>query len=337
MFINQIQGSYMKIWLMIVPALLVVMINSYVFAGEVPLDLNGKSQSSADGADFSGVVASESNTKKKANDVRDIRFIGAYLKEELMLRSIESYNSRNYFIDPEQLKKISEYALLPVSRVYASDNGVISYEVMYCGKGYVVKDDEIDLSETDKNYLCAIDKDQEIKIIENAREASILYRVRDFDRALSLRDKLLKKGLAIYSRSIYDTSEYTQGTGFKVKVINTSKKTIKYISFTVVGYNSVKDTVRGRFGKTPYITVKGVGPINQWDGGEYNWEYMWFTDLVQTHKITQVKVQYFDGTIKVYGNVDEILLSGKDRYLLSVLGDSDTKDVMDQIKDHKNK
>lgn len=326
----------MKKSLMLMPTLLIVTLNCYASTDKVPLDLNDKLQSSAGGVGLTSVVASESDSKKDGSNVRNIRFIGAYLKEESRLSSSEAFSSGWRVSDQEKARNISEYALLPVARVYSSDGNRKDYEVMYCGKGYVVPEDGIEFSAADKSYLGSIDKDLEAKMIENAREASILYRLRDFDQAIALRDKLLKRGLVIYDRSIYDTSEYTQGTGFKVHVINTSKKTIKYISFTVIGYNPVKDPVRGRVGKSPYITVRGVGPINSWCGGEYDWEYMWFTDLVQSHKITQVKVQYVDGTIKVYGNVDEIFLSGRDRYLMSVLGDQDTKYVMDHIKGYKD-
>jgi hypothetical protein len=40
------------------------------------------------------------------------------------------------------------------------------------------------------------------------------------------------------------------------------------------------------------------GPIKPDENGSYNFKYTWFTDLVQRVKITQIKVQYMDGSFK---------------------------------------
>ncbi len=256
------------------------------------------------------------------NTARDIKFIAGYLKEELRLDS-----SANKY----ESKQISQFAFLPVAQSYSSNGNSDTYEVMYCGKGYVVKQENIDISTDDKIYIESLNKEQIDIMAANASKASLYYRTLDFEKGIALRDRFKKKGLIIYDREIYDTSEYSEGTGFKVSIINTSNKIIKYISFAVIGYNPVNDMVRG----TPI--VRGVGPIKPWALSEYNWEYMWFTDLVQTHKIKQVKIQYMDGSIKIYSPVDDIILSGHEKYLMNVLGDPDTKEVFDIIDGNKNK
>ncbi len=273
---------------------------------------------------MSGAVKEKSNDKK-------VRFIGVYLNSDALLKPTDSENVIGDY------KKISEYAILPVSKFCYTKNDKDYYEVMYCGKGYVVEENVINISVEDKNFLKNIDNDYSSLIINNAREASIYHRMRDFDKAINLMSGLKKKGLVIFDRSIYDTSEYTDGTGFSISVVNLSGKIIKYISFTVIGYNPVKDVVRGRQGKSPYITVRGVGPIKPGEGGEYNWEYLWFTDLVQTHKITLIKLQYLDGSVKVYNNPESLILSGYDKYLMGVLVDPDTKEVMDGVVDKSKK
>ena len=65
--------------------------------------------------------------------------------------------------------------------------------------------------------------------------------------------------MIITKRSIYDESEYTQGTSFSCTIENYSNKTIKYITFNLVGYNSVNDKVsdRGKIIKS----LKGIGPL----------------------------------------------------------------------------
>ncbi|NTW89132.1 MAG: hypothetical protein HGB26_08500, partial [Desulfobulbaceae bacterium] len=62
----------------------------------------------------------------------------------------------------------------------------------------------------------------------------------------------------------------------------------------------------------------------------YDWEYLWFTDLVETHKITQINVQYMDGTTRLYGQINSLCLSDGEKYYYDILSDPDTKDIMDE-------
>ena len=289
----------------------------------------GQDVATVDSLKFSsGVMAGVD--KEKSND-KKVRFIGVYLNSDALLKPTDSEKNLG------DVKNISRYAILPVSKFCYSINDKDYYEVMYCGKGYLVEEDEINISVEDKRFLKTIDNDYSAIIINNAREASIYQRFFDFDKALKLKSRVEKKGIVITDRRIYDTSEYTDGTGFSVSVVNLSEKIIKYISFTVVGYNPVKDVVRGRPGKSPYITVRGVGPINPREGGEYDWEYLWFTDLVETHKISLVKIQYMDGSVKIYNNPESLVLSEYDKYLMGLLSDPDTKEVVDSVMDKSKK
>ncbi|NTW99661.1 MAG: hypothetical protein HGB35_07005 [Geobacteraceae bacterium] len=256
----------------------------------------------------------------KADNTQGFRLISGYLKSDSSLRSIE---------DSKKYKQISEFALLPVSCIYSLYGDPKYYEVMYCGKGYVVKEGDIAITKDENTYLHALDHGRVDLMRENAKKVSIYFRIGDYERGIALGKKLHTRGLFIYDREIYDTSEYSEGTGFKVSIFNTSNKTIKYISFSVIGYNPVKDMVRGR------PVVKGVGPIKPGESAVYDWEYLWFTDLVQTHKIMQIKVQYMDGSVKVYKSGDDLILSGYEKYLISVLGDADTKEVIEGIAGDK--
>lgn len=268
---------------------------------------------------------------KNGSADKKIKFIGVYLNSDSLLMATDSNNT---FGDE---KNVSKNAFLPVSKYCYTKDEKDYYEVMYCGKGYLVEEDKINILSEDKNFLKSLDENLKIAMVENAREASIIYRLRDFDKALKLRGLFVKRGLVIAERRIYDTSEYTDGTGFSISVVNLSDKIIKYISFIVIGYNPVKDVVRGRQGKSPYITVRGVGPIKPGEGGEYDWEYLWFTDLVETHKISLIKLQYMDGSVKIYNNPESLILSEYDKYLMGILVDPDTKEVMDGVVDKGKK
>jgi len=114
------------------------------------------------------------------------------------------------------------------------------------------------------------------------------------------------KGIGVFDCNAVDASEYTDGTGMEMTFYNPTKKVIKYVHATVVGYNAVNDpVVEG--GKTSH-TLKCIGPIDPGDTGTYNFEYVWFTDIVQTSKLTSIKVQYMDGTEKIISKPSEIIM-----------------------------
>ena len=116
------------------------------------------------------------------------------------------------------------------------------------------------------------------------------------------------KGLCVLNSFAYDVSENTHGTGFKVKVLNPTNKIIKYIWFTVTGLNPVGDRVFEFTKQSNSITLKAIGPIEKNDFGTYEFEYVWFTDIVQKAIITNVKVQYMDGSIKIISNPNSVTL-----------------------------
>jgi hypothetical protein len=140
--------------------------------------------------------------------------------------------------------------------------------------------------------------------------AQIMYKG-NTKNALDFLDNCKPKGLSVLSWSTYDESEYTEGTSAKIKVYNPTSKTIKYLWFTFIGYNPVDDKIVDRKRGTSSITVKGVGPIKPDESGSYEYTYVWFTDLVATAKVSNIKVQYMDGSIKNITNPKEIMLPQK--------------------------
>lgn len=110
--------------------------------------------------------------------------------------------------------------------------------------------------------------------------------------------KLSKRGIIVTEARPYDESEYTAGTGMNFEVVNTSNKTIKYITFNFIGYNAVNDPVSSR-GKT-LLTCRGIGPIEPFESSEYQYEYVWFTDIVDSAKLRSIVVQYTNGTSKTF-------------------------------------
>ena len=116
-----------------------------------------------------------------------------------------------------------------------------------------------------------------------------------------------KHGLAIKDWSIYDESEYTDGTSIRFDFYNPTPKTIKYITINFVGYNAVDDPVSSRGSYT--LTRKCIGPIAPEETASYAFEYAWFTDIVEYAKIKSFVVQYKDGTSKTITNAKQITFS----------------------------
>lgn len=111
------------------------------------------------------------------------------------------------------------------------------------------------------------------------------------------------KGISIPSWGVYDMSEYTDGTGIHFTFHNPTNKTIKYINLGFVGYNAVDD----RVGKV--MSKRCIGPIEPDETASYDFEYAWYTDIVEYAKITSLSVQYKDGTTKVVSNPSSVVWS----------------------------
>lgn len=182
------------------------------------------------------------------------------------------------------------------------------YKVLYKNEVYYIETKEL-LFAKNINYFDLIDKlpeDSKIKFEENAKYTSSIHHHKKFLDAIDFLKSCKTKGLAILKWNIYDESEYTDGTSVEFSFYNPTAKVIKYIWVNLVGYNPVKDKVIDR--GTSLKTVKCVGPIEPDAGGKYSFEYVWFTDIVDNAKITSIKVQYIDGTIKTITAANSVQL-----------------------------
>lgn len=172
-----------------------------------------------------------------------------------------------------------------------------------------------------RNYTIEIEVKSDANIYLTIKD-STKYRTKEEEDALQTKiqkdfiSKLSKEGLGILKFEPYDVSEYTEGTGFRINVFNPTKKIIKYISISFVGYNAVNDKVINRMGSSYINSVKCVGPIKQYEDSEYEWDYIWFNDLVETIKLTSVNVQYMDGSTKQIANIGSVIINKNEKDLL---------------------
>ncbi|MEF9926440.1 MAG: hypothetical protein RR775_00470 [Massilia sp.] len=194
------------------------------------------------------------------------------------------------------------------------------YTVFKGAQKYYIRESDLELSGQEAHSIKSLSPEQQSLFFKQAEGVAIYLRKKEISEVLNVLDSHKKSGLTVVSSGIADVSEHTEGTSFSIEVINQASKPIKYVWFTVVGYNAVGDPVRGRLGTS--ITVKGIGPIAPEDSGSYEWEYLWHSDVVETFKLPKIKVQYMDGSVREVKNVKAITLSRAHRTLLKDAGDN---------------
>ena len=181
-------------------------------------------------------------------------------------------------------------------------------EVLYAGKTRFVPAESVFLADKPAKLFAALEPAQVTASIESWRLTSLLAKKYELETVMKALDATEKHGVALLKAGIFDASPHTEGTGFEVEIFNPTKKTIKYITFTVVGLNAVGDPVRDSVrGNSPKL--RGIGPIEPGETGSYSKDYMWMTDIVQSFRIQSVKVEYMDGSSRIVSDVNKVRLS----------------------------
>ncbi len=138
-----------------------------------------------------------------------------------------------------------------------------------------------------------------------------------------------KYGLGIIKYNV--VSDYSS-TGASFAIYNPSKKTIKYIWFSIAGENPVGDLVaitKGVF----YKTLKGIGPVESNGIAEWSFDYVWLTDVVEYLKISTIKIQYMDGSMKtIKYNKNMYIGEAAYEYALIILNKSKSAEEKEETK-----
>ena len=175
------------------------------------------------------------------------------------------------------------------------------YKAIMDGKAFFVKCSDVTIAESYAEKLDSlINASNEIRddFFETAKHYGHFISLNNRLEKLKTFHSYAKNGLVILECRPYDMSEYTEGTGMSFELLNSSNKTIKYITFNFIGYNAVDDPVTSR-GKS-LITRRGIGPIGPDETASYDFEYVWFTDIVEYGKIHSITIQYKDGSTRTY-------------------------------------
>lgn len=182
------------------------------------------------------------------------------------------------------------------------------FEIFYKNKPYFIKKNSLKFSDSIDYFaeISSFTKEQTTTFRRKAKFTAAVAHSQTLNEALTFLKSCKTKGLAILEWHIYDESEYTEGTSFQIEYYNPTNKTIKYITTTLVGYNPVGDKVYNIRKQSYTCQVKSVGPIEPESSGSYSFDYVWFTDMVETAKIISITVQYMDGTIQAINNAEAI-------------------------------
>lgn len=245
--------------------------------------------------------------QQESSILSDTTLVVGIIKENTFIgNTITSYCSNGFDKQLDEGITVIISGIQICSKSYSDDRSEF-YEILHDNKTYYVERDKI---ETDASFFGQIERMSKEKADKFKAHASyiedILYKDK-IKKALQFIDNCKVRGLAILDWSFYDESEYTEGTSIKFRVYNPTSKTIKYIWFTVIGYNPVGDKVTD-IRKGSSITVKAVGPIKREESGLYEFDYVWLTDMVETMKVSTIKIQYMDNSIRTVTNVKEITL-----------------------------
>lgn len=173
------------------------------------------------------------------------------------------------------------------------------YKAVLHGKSFYIDCSQIDINKPELlDSLLVQPQDVRDAFFDYAKIISRYRYNEERVKQLTEFQMLMERGFVVLEAHPYDMSEYTDGMGMKFSFLNTSKKTIKYISINFIGYNAVDDPVPSR-GKT-LLTRKGIGPIEPYETGSYDFEYVWFTDIIDYSKVRSIVVQYTNGTSKTF-------------------------------------
>lgn len=170
--------------------------------------------------------------------------------------------------------------------------------------GYIDESD-LDVSDDIKTYL-KYQKwvGEEARIIGAQKLDESFMELEKVERAKTLKS-YEKKGFVVTSWAFSSHDEYSDAFDVTFNVFNPTKKTVKYSWFTLTAYNAVGDVV----GKSK--TVNGVGPVKSYNGGSWEFEYVFFSKVIECIRISKIKVQYMDGTFKEYPNPNLVMGEGE--------------------------
>lgn len=142
--------------------------------------------------------------------------------------------------------------------------------------------------------------DDSIKVITDAAQLATAIQ--------NLRTQFGPYGLMISEWSWGYGSEYSSAADFSVRIYNPTRKRIKYVHFSLTATDPVGTRLKS-FGRSSVVTVKGIGPIEPDEFGSWEFENVFWSNVIETMRIASIKVEYMDGSVKVIAQPSKIDMS----------------------------
>ena len=206
---------------------------------------------------------------------------------------------------------LSDGIIVPVlSYLFIADKisvrGTDYYKAALDGKAFFIKCSDVAFVDDDeKNKVDSLmNQPQCVKdaFLDYAKAYSLYYYADKAEKDAKERhnklEAITQRGLIVFEAHPYDMGQYLSSTGMSFRIANTSNKTIKYITFNAVGYNQVDDPIPN-YGKYT-VSGRGIGPIEPYTTVSYDFDFTWFTDLVEYLKVKSIKVEYTNGTTRTF-------------------------------------
>lgn len=183
-----------------------------------------------------------------------------------------------------------------VSEIGSLINGEYCLIIIPTGAGYVHKD-YVTLT---SHQIEILKRDEDSKL---RTRLSLKYFKENWGNVLDSTkrsEEKIKDSLSKYTCFIHLTqSNNVLGyPDINISIFNLDRtKSIKYVWFTINGYNPVNDIEGTK-------TVQAIGPIKPSTKGVYNFENVFLSKVISYCKIKQVKIQFVDGSLKVIAQKD---------------------------------
>jgi hypothetical protein len=177
-------------------------------------------------------------------------------------------------------------------------------EVLYRGRALLVSREHIANFHQHRQRLTAFTEAQiafNEEAWEKASERRFEERVRQARGALR---ETASKGVAVLETRVTDPGG--RASGFSIKLYNSSDKTLKYVTVSVVGLNKVRDVVRDPLRRTTLMTLRGIGPVEPGDVASIAEERLWSTDVVHNCRLTSLKLEFMDGSKRTFNDPENL-------------------------------
>jgi hypothetical protein len=171
-----------------------------------------------------------------------------------------------------------------IRAIYHEMEGYIPYAHIKIKQSlnYVNSDNLLDYS----REFQKVDDIYEAKLVEEKKH----QKIQDSISKVEYVKEVIKQGIAIVSCD-FKESTYGNSVSFIPSIINYSKKTIKYIWFTLEFYNPVRDLIAKK-------TVQMVGPVYENASATFIFDNILYTKVFGYGEVTGAKILYMDGTTK---------------------------------------